>query len=68
MNPRVTLNSFSRYYETKKRSDYIGDISSGPAKDFRFYSYRRVPYFGGSDGYQYVNKYLQYLDAVNIKY
>jgi len=43
-----------RYYETKKRSDYMGDISSGPAQDFRYYSYRRVPYFGGSDGYQYM--------------
>lgn len=45
-----------RYYETSKRSDYIGDISSGPAKDFRYYSYRRVPYFGGSDGYQYMKQ------------
>jgi len=43
-----------RYYETRKRTDYIGDISSGPAKDFRYYSYRRVPYFGGSDGYKYM--------------
>jgi len=57
-----------RYYETKKRSDYMGDISSGPAQDFRYYSYRRVPYFGGSDGYQYVAKYLSYLDTVNSKY
>jgi len=61
-SPLVT-RELDRYYETRKRSDYIGDVSSGPAKDFRFYSYRRVPYFGGSDGYQYVNKYLQYLDA-----
>lgn len=45
-----------RYYETKKRSDYIGDISSGAAKDFRYYNYRRVPYFGGSDGYQYMKQ------------
>jgi len=43
-----------RYYETKKRVDYMGDISAGPANDFRFYSYRRVPYFGGSDSYQYM--------------
>jgi len=57
-----------RYYETKKRTDYMGDISAGPAQDFRYYSYRRVPYFGGSDGYQYVNKYLHYLDTVNSKY
>jgi hypothetical protein len=57
-----------RYYETKKRVDYIGDVSSGGSKDFRYYNYRRVPYFGGSDGYQYVNKYLQYLAAVEVKY
>jgi len=43
-----------RYYETKKRVDYIGDISSGSAKDFRYYNYRRVPYFGGSDNYAYM--------------
>ena len=57
-----------RYYETKKRSDYIGDISSGAAKDFRYYNYRRVPYFGGSDGYQYVAKYISYLDTGDVKY
>jgi len=43
-----------RYYETKKYSNYIGDISSGGAVDFRHYNYRRVPYFGGSDNYQYM--------------
>lgn len=43
-----------RYYGTKKRVDYIGDISSGCAKDFRYYNYRRVPYFGGSDNYSYM--------------
>jgi len=43
-----------RYYETKKYSNYIGDISSGGAVDFRHYNYRRVPYFGASDNYQYM--------------
>lgn len=43
-----------RYYETKKYSNYVGDISSGGAVDFRHYNYRRVPYFGGSDNYQYM--------------
>jgi len=43
-----------RYYETKKRINYIGDVSGGPATDFRYYNYRRVPYFGGSDGYQFM--------------
>ena len=35
-----------RYYE--KQSNYVGDTGT----DFRHYNYRRVPYFGGSDGYQ----------------
>jgi len=43
-----------RYYETKKYSNYIGDISSGGAVDFRHYNYRPVPYFGGSDNYHYL--------------
>lgn len=54
-SPLIT-REIDRYYETKKRSDYIGDISSGAAKDFRYYNYRRVPYFGGSDGYQYMKQ------------
>lgn len=43
-----------RYYETKKYSNYMGDVSSGGAVDFRHYNYRQVPYFGGSDNYQYM--------------
>jgi len=43
-----------RYYETKKYSNYIGDLSSGGVCDFRHYNYRRVPYFGGSDNYNYM--------------
>jgi hypothetical protein len=45
-----------RYYETSKRSNYIGDYSSGGACDFRYYNYRRVPYFGGSDNYAYMKQ------------
>eukprot|EP00088_Acartia_fossae_P011680 TRINITY_DN1594_c0_g1_i2.p1 TRINITY_DN1594_c0_g1~~TRINITY_DN1594_c0_g1_i2.p1 ORF type:complete len:260 (+),score=57.47 TRINITY_DN1594_c0_g1_i2:198-977(+) len=45
-----------RYYETKKRVNYMGDVSAGPVNDFRFYSLRRVPYFGGSDSYQYMKQ------------
>jgi len=45
-----------RYYETTKRSNYIGDISSGGSSDFRHYNYRRVPYFGGSDNYTYMKQ------------
>jgi len=47
----------NRYFDTKKRSNYIGDLSSGGLSDFRFYNYRRVPYFGGSDCYQYMRDY-----------
>jgi len=47
----------NRYFDTKKRTNYIGDISSGGATDFRHYNYRRVPYFGGSDCYQYLKNY-----------
>jgi len=43
-----------RYYETSKFCNYMGDVSSGGAVDFRHYNYRRVPYFGGSDNYQYM--------------
>lgn len=50
----LVSRELDRYYETKKRVDYIGDISSGSAKDFRYYNYRRVPYFGGSDNYAYM--------------
>lgn len=48
------LNSreIDRYYKTEKRSDYMGDVSSGAYRDFRYYNYRSVPYFGGSDHYQ----------------
>merc|ERR1719348_2802206 len=47
----------NRYFETKKRSNYIGDLSSGGSTDFRHYNYRRVPYFGASDAYQYMMHY-----------
>merc|ERR1712013_766534 len=43
-----------RYYE--KKPNYIGDVSSGAACDFRHYNYRRVPYFGGSDDYQFIRR------------
>jgi len=43
-----------RYFETRKFSNYIGDMSSGGSVDFRHYNYRAVPYFGGSDYYQYL--------------
>merc|ERR1719430_2922302 len=45
-----------RYFETRKRVNYIGDCSAGGTSDFRYYNYRRVPYFGGSDNYQYMKQ------------
>eukprot|EP00092_Neocalanus_flemingeri_P028416 GFUD01030856.1.p1 GENE.GFUD01030856.1~~GFUD01030856.1.p1 ORF type:complete len:244 (-),score=44.84 GFUD01030856.1:180-911(-) len=50
-SPLVT-RELNRYYE--KKSNYIGDLSAGGTTDFRHYNYRRVPYFGGSDGYQFM--------------
>merc|ERR1711970_538975 len=64
----LVSRELDRYYETKKRVDYIGDISSGSAKDFRYYHYRRVPYFGGSDNYAYVRKLISYMNTVEVKY
>eukprot|EP00090_Calanus_glacialis_P021220 TRINITY_DN3274_c0_g1_i5.p1 TRINITY_DN3274_c0_g1~~TRINITY_DN3274_c0_g1_i5.p1 ORF type:complete len:253 (-),score=61.62 TRINITY_DN3274_c0_g1_i5:164-922(-) len=49
-SPLVT-RELNRYYE--KRANYVGDMSSA-GSDFRHYNYRRVPYFGGSDGYQFM--------------
>jgi len=54
-SPLIT-RELDRYYETKKRSNYMGEISMGGATDFRYYNYRRVPYFGGSDNYSYMKQ------------
>jgi len=54
-SPLVT-REIDRYFETRKRANYIGDISSGGSADFRHYNYRRVPYFGGSDNYTYMKQ------------
>jgi len=43
-----------RYYG--KKPNYIGDVSSSASCDFRHYNYRRVPYFGGSDDYQFIRR------------
>lgn len=50
----LVSRELDRYYETKKRVNYVGDLSAGGACDFRYYNYRRVPYFGGSDNYAYM--------------
>jgi len=47
----LASRELDRYYGTERRSSFSGDISSGGSRDFRFYNYRAVPYFGGSDNY-----------------
>lgn len=46
----------NRYYETK-RSTGSSLGSSGGFTDFRHYNYRSVPYFGGSDDYNYMKHF-----------
>lgn len=47
----LASRELDRYYGTERRSSFSGDVSSGGSRDFRFYNYRSVPYFGGSDNY-----------------
>lgn len=47
----VQGRELDRYFKTVSRSDYLGDVSSGGVRDFRYYNYRTVPYYGGSDYY-----------------
>lgn len=56
----IMSRELDRYYRTEKRSSYLGDHSSGGQNDFRYYNYRHVPYYGGSDYYAYVPKLLKY--------
>jgi len=50
----LVARELNRYYGTQKRTDYLGDVSSGGATDFRYYNYRPVPYLGGSDQYKFM--------------
>lgn len=47
----LATRELDRYYGTERRSSFSGDVSSGGSRDFRYYNYRAVPYFGGSDNY-----------------
>jgi len=47
----LATRELDRYYGTERRSSFSGDISSGGSRDFRYYNFRSVPYFGGSDNY-----------------
>merc|ERR1711892_1461542 len=64
-SPLVSRELDSRYFGTQKRSDFVGSVSSGGAKDFRYYNYRRVPYLGGSDHSSFLNKTV--LDAQMLR-
>jgi hypothetical protein len=57
----IQSRELDRYYKTERRSSFIGDVSSGANRDFRYYSYRPVPYFGGSDYYSYVHRICRVL-------
>jgi len=61
----LVSRELDRYFGTQKRTDFLGSISSGGAKDFRYYNYRRVPYLGGSDHFSYLNKTV--LDAQMLR-
>jgi len=50
----LVSRELTRYFGTKKRSNYLMDESSGSNNDFRYYNYRRVPYMGGSDNLKYM--------------
>jgi len=56
----LATRELDRYYGTERRSSFSGDVSSGGSRDFRFYNYRNVPYFGGSDNYVYVPKIIRH--------
>jgi hypothetical protein len=60
----LATRELDRYYGTERRSSFSGDVSSGGSRDFRFYNYRAVPYFGGSDNYVYVNKAIRHWNNV----
>jgi len=64
----LVSRELDRYYGTQKRVDYLGDVSSGGATDFRHYNYRAVPYFGGSDHYKYLPRLCKYILDVEGKY
>merc|ERR1711973_745450 len=55
----IQSRELDRYYKTERRTSFIGDVSSGSNRDFRYYSYRPVPYFGGSDHYQMTKRRLR---------
>lgn len=61
-SPLVT-RELTRYYG--KKPNYIGDLTSCASFDFRHYNYRRVPYFGGSDDYQFM-KHKMFRGGRNI--
>ena len=58
----LQTRELDRYYKTERRSSYMGDLSSGGHRDFRYYNFRSVPYYGGSDYYTYVPRLISWLN------
>lgn len=58
----LQTRELDRYYKTERRSSYMGDLSSGGHRDFRYYNFRSVPYYGGSDYYTYVPRLISWVN------
>lgn len=52
----VQGRELDRYYNTSRRANFMYDLSSGGHNDFRYYNFRSVPYYGGSDYYTLTTK------------
>jgi len=50
----LVSRELTRYFGTRKRTNYLMDEGSGSNNDFRYYNYRKVPYMGGSDEFKYM--------------
>jgi len=50
----LVSRELTRYFGTRKRTNYLMDEGAGSNNDFRYYNYRKVPYMGGSDDFKYM--------------
>jgi len=50
----LVSRELTRYFGTRKRTNYLMDEGAGTSNDFRYYNYRKVPYMGGSDEFKYM--------------
>jgi len=56
----LVSRELDRYFSTSGKTDYVADLGSRGASEFRHYNYGRVPYFGSSDNYHNLDKMFQY--------